>query len=540
SPAALTNQGVIAQLSEQITILNERMDEFTSRIEELNSKFTIRRVSNASHKNLALHTKACNDTATSLFVYCFGNGSLSGSLLPNSSSSSQLARDSPLMDEMLLIKRGQEACHPKIDFLLAVNEEYISFLLDSATPVIDLLTAITKPRMLECLACLTGIRCYRFESSTYKGSRIAHSYESYLVSFMDHTAHSLDSDSAVADSAGNIHSRASSSSRRRGPSRGSKPLPDGKKKKVGKFTNVPDEFIHIVKINLEPTFDFRRVVNFIIMRRMNDAWKRHKSRLNKKYIKGKTIREYELTLGKDKKGHMMAKGIDITPSFVASAIHIVEENEDLKATNNELKTMLLNIRNDLDNHIKKASGALQIQSSSSYNATSNSSQATQGILRTRVASRMRLIDEDNDITNEPSISGGVEVLYIATNTPVAVIVSDVSLVRQSRRRAQIVGESDKEEEEEEEEKEEVDVNHVGNIREDGDREDEEKSEGSNKVTGDNGSFMEDISPHEQARLSRFMLKHELVRKGIVLVSCGSKFSFMDVPSKGMMAFKRQI
>ncbi|KAF6143376.1 hypothetical protein GIB67_001320 [Kingdonia uniflora] len=54
-----------------------------------------------------------------------------------------------------------------------------------------------------------------------------------LVSFMDHTKHSLDSDSAVADTAGNIPSRASSSLRRRGPSRGSKPLPDRKKKKVG-------------------------------------------------------------------------------------------------------------------------------------------------------------------------------------------------------------------------------------------------------------------------------------------------------------------
>ncbi|KAF6161181.1 hypothetical protein GIB67_007822 [Kingdonia uniflora] len=106
-PAALTNQGVITQLSEQIGILNERMDEFTSHIEELNSKFTIRRVSNTSHQNLALHAKACNGTAVSLFVSGLWNGSLSGSLLPNSSSSSQLARDSPLMDEILLIKRGQ-------------------------------------------------------------------------------------------------------------------------------------------------------------------------------------------------------------------------------------------------------------------------------------------------------------------------------------------------------------------------------------------------------------------------------------------------
>ncbi|KAF6171293.1 hypothetical protein GIB67_023923 [Kingdonia uniflora] len=225
-------------------------------------------------------------------------------------------------------------------------------------------------------------------------------------------------------SVGNIPSRASSSSRRKGPSRGSKPLPDGKKKKVGvnswgqpiqgvnsysrtigtltrnhipinykKFTNVPDEFIHIAKIELELTFDLRRVANLSIMQRMNNAWKRHKFMLNKKYIKGskqentkncnnvmapcttgqtsmvvvhlnlvvernvsdedvgradvfikahtKADKTYQcpkiITLRKDKKGHMMVMGIDITPSFVANAIHIVEENEDLKATNNELK-----------------------------------------------------------------------------------------------------------------------------------------------------------------------------------------------------------
>ncbi|KAF6160405.1 hypothetical protein GIB67_019174, partial [Kingdonia uniflora] len=235
----------------------------------------------------------------------------------------------------------------------------------------------------------------------------------------------------------NIHSRALSSSRRRGLSRGSKPLPDGKKKKFGKFTNVLDEFIHIVKTELELTFDLRRVANFTILRHINDAWKRHKSRLNKKYIKDafqsqskkntencnkvkascttgrtsmaivrhnlavernvldedvgradvfikahtKANKTYQcpeiITFGKDKKGHTMDMGIYITPSFVANAIHIVEENEDLKATNNELKTMLLNMRKDLDDHIKKTSGAPQIQPSSSYNAPSNSLQATQ-------------------------------------------------------------------------------------------------------------------------------------------------------------------
>ncbi|KAF6173907.1 hypothetical protein GIB67_039858, partial [Kingdonia uniflora] len=171
---------------------------------------------------------------------------------------------------------------------------------------------------------------------------------------------------------------------------------------------------------------------------MNDVWKRHKSRLNKKYIKGKdptkvkatpplfvpkevcvefvdicnsdafqdvernvpdedvgradmfikahtkadkTYQCLEIinmnlypdsnkighddvlakTLGKEKKDHMMAMGIGITSSFVANAIHIVEENEDLEATNNELKTMLLNMRKDLDDHIKNASGIQQIQ-----------------------------------------------------------------------------------------------------------------------------------------------------------------------------------
>ncbi|KAF6162438.1 hypothetical protein GIB67_017326 [Kingdonia uniflora] len=177
----------------------------------------------------------------------------------------------------------------------------------------------------------------------------------------------------------------------------------------------------------------RRVVNFSIMRRMNDAWKRrNKSRLNKKYIKGKDPAKvkttlppfvpkevwvefvdmcnsdafqaqskknienhnkvkarcttgrtsmavvcHNLTLGKYKKGHMMAMGISITPLFVANIIHIVEENEDLKATNNELKTMLLNMRKDLDDYIKKTLGAPQIQPFLPYNATSNSSQATQ-------------------------------------------------------------------------------------------------------------------------------------------------------------------
>lgn len=93
-------QGVITQLSEQISTLNERMDEFTSRVEELNSKFSVRKVS-ASQQNLALPAEACTGSGpTSHFVTGLSNGSLAGSLLPHSSSSSQLVKESPLMEEV--------------------------------------------------------------------------------------------------------------------------------------------------------------------------------------------------------------------------------------------------------------------------------------------------------------------------------------------------------------------------------------------------------------------------------------------------------
>lgn len=76
------------------------MDEFTSRIEELNSKIADRKIS-ASQQNLALQAETCNGSVpTSLFVTGLGNGSLTGSLLPKSSSSCQLAREPPLMEEV--------------------------------------------------------------------------------------------------------------------------------------------------------------------------------------------------------------------------------------------------------------------------------------------------------------------------------------------------------------------------------------------------------------------------------------------------------
>lgn len=124
SPATLGNQGVITQLSEQISTLNERMDEFTSRIEELNSKFSHRRVS-TSQQNLTLQAEGCNGSApTSLFMAGLGNGSLTAPQLPSSSSCSQLAREAPLMEEILLIARGQRQIMHQLDNLSNLLREY--------------------------------------------------------------------------------------------------------------------------------------------------------------------------------------------------------------------------------------------------------------------------------------------------------------------------------------------------------------------------------------------------------------------------------
>ncbi|KAI8527446.1 hypothetical protein RHMOL_Rhmol12G0075900 [Rhododendron molle] len=117
SSATLASQGSIAQLSEQISTLNDRMDEFTSRIEELNSKLTSKRVS-SSPQNMASQSEACNGSApTSYFISGLGNGSLTGSIMPNSLSSSQLAKEYPLMEEISNITRGQRQIMHQLDNL---------------------------------------------------------------------------------------------------------------------------------------------------------------------------------------------------------------------------------------------------------------------------------------------------------------------------------------------------------------------------------------------------------------------------------------
>lgn len=165
SPAAVANQGVITQLSEQISTLNERMDEFTSRIEELNSKFSTRKVS-ASQQNLALQGEPCNGSGpTSLFVTGLGNGSLTGSILPNSSSSSQLSRESPLMEEVLLIARGQRQIMHQLDNLTNLLHEHRGerSRADAINSTVDI-DSITFPLILTL--AIGGLGMLLFSSMT--------------------------------------------------------------------------------------------------------------------------------------------------------------------------------------------------------------------------------------------------------------------------------------------------------------------------------------------------------------------------------------
>ncbi|XP_012438448.1 inorganic pyrophosphatase TTM2 isoform X2 [Gossypium raimondii] len=113
SESALANKGVINQLSEQISSLNDRMDEFKTRVEELNSKLTIKRRT-SSQQNLAFRAESCKGSAcTSYFINGLGNGSI----ITNSSSSSQLAKDSPLMEEISTVAEGQRRIMHQLDSL---------------------------------------------------------------------------------------------------------------------------------------------------------------------------------------------------------------------------------------------------------------------------------------------------------------------------------------------------------------------------------------------------------------------------------------
>ncbi|KNA10131.1 hypothetical protein SOVF_147260 [Spinacia oleracea] len=121
--ATLGNKGVATQLSDQISTLNDRMDEFTSRIEELSSKLMVKKLS-PSQQNMILQSETCNGSVpTSYFVSGLSNGSLTGSLLPSISSSSQLNKESPLTEELQGIARGQRQIMHQLDNLCTLFRE---------------------------------------------------------------------------------------------------------------------------------------------------------------------------------------------------------------------------------------------------------------------------------------------------------------------------------------------------------------------------------------------------------------------------------
>ncbi|KAK4760417.1 hypothetical protein SAY87_005310 [Trapa incisa] len=121
--ATIANQAIITQLSEQISSLNERMDEFTSHIEELNSKLTIRKNSQ-SQQSISLHADPFNSsTPTSYFVNGLGNGLRTGSMMQSSFSSSQLTGDSPFMLEISVIARDQRQIIHQLENLTSLLRE---------------------------------------------------------------------------------------------------------------------------------------------------------------------------------------------------------------------------------------------------------------------------------------------------------------------------------------------------------------------------------------------------------------------------------
>ncbi|XP_055802259.1 inorganic pyrophosphatase TTM2-like [Solanum dulcamara] len=123
SGTRLANQGAVIHLLEQISTLNNRMDDFTSRMEEFNSKLRSRRASTGnkqaspSPQNLALETEACIGSApTNYFISGLENGSLTGSIMPNSSSfTSSIGKESALMEEISNIARGQRQLMRQLD-----------------------------------------------------------------------------------------------------------------------------------------------------------------------------------------------------------------------------------------------------------------------------------------------------------------------------------------------------------------------------------------------------------------------------------------
>ncbi|GAB2226520.1 hypothetical protein Drorol1_Dr00022330 [Drosera rotundifolia] len=119
----MPDQGVVSRLSEQISTLNDRMDEFTLRMEELSSKLIVRKLSPSQH-SLIMQPETCNGSApTCHFLNGLSNGTLMGKIMHNSSSSPQLSKETPLMEEMQNIARAQRQIMHQLDNLSSLLQE---------------------------------------------------------------------------------------------------------------------------------------------------------------------------------------------------------------------------------------------------------------------------------------------------------------------------------------------------------------------------------------------------------------------------------
>lgn len=128
SPASLPgNQGIMTQLSEQISTLNEKLDEFLSCLEKLNDKFV---PVNASHsqQNLTLQPEPCGVPApTSTYLSGCSNNIMNGPLLPISTSSGQLTAESSLVEEVAILGRSQRQMGHQLDILSNLLHENLEY-----------------------------------------------------------------------------------------------------------------------------------------------------------------------------------------------------------------------------------------------------------------------------------------------------------------------------------------------------------------------------------------------------------------------------
>ena len=99
------------------------MDEFTSRIDELNSQIT-RGINYGSQQKI----DTCNGSgsaSTSYFTSPVANHSATGPTVRHSSSSTQLAKDSALVEEVIMSFSGSCPTTVSYDLLISINKVYM-------------------------------------------------------------------------------------------------------------------------------------------------------------------------------------------------------------------------------------------------------------------------------------------------------------------------------------------------------------------------------------------------------------------------------